>query len=347
MLIAKTGQINPMCLQWVHGSRTVVMPSFSNARRTALQSSMGPRFSNRGYDRSENSTLRNNSLFNGSTVLEPWLWRVGQGVRQFGFESSMGPRFSNRGYGFPGGAAGVPQRFFNGSTVLEPWLCLFRDARHMENGAVLQWVHGSRTVVMFAARFANPRTSRFFNGSTVLEPWLCLASVPPAPPATKSSMGPRFSNRGYGYLRGGGPFATPALQWVHGSRTVVMQAFRVPEALQPIVFNGSTVLEPWLCSDRSRPRHRAGHIFNGSMVLEPWLWFSHARPLTQLSCNFNGSTVLEPWLCLHRAESALAKPRSSMGPRFSNRGYGLPPAANLHSVKETSMGPRFSNRGYG
>src|SRR5688572_10509943 len=85
----------------------------------------------------------------------------------------MGPRFANRGYRPPAATRAAPSPpAFNGSTVREPWLSWNSSALalHLYN---LQWVHGSRTVVIHCG-----------NQSSAL-------------PATAPSMGPRFANRGY------------------------------------------------------------------------------------------------------------------------------------------------------
>src|SRR5207302_1169153 len=105
----------------------------------------------------------------------------------------MGPRIANRGY--PGRA---PRRVtggrrFNGSTVREPWLSS-NPAIEMRTHVKLQWVHGSRTVVISKQE------------SDFIKKYL-------------ASMGPRFANRGY-------PFHVAVYGPLIGS------------------FNGSTVREP-------------------------------------------------------------------------------------------------------
>src|SRR4051794_14836936 len=60
---------------------------------------------------------------------------------------------------------------FNGSTVREPWLSDSRPQRKRFKHA-LQWVHGSRTVVISPLRLLTN-------------------------PGGIASMGPRFANRGY------------------------------------------------------------------------------------------------------------------------------------------------------
>ncbi len=159
----------------------------------------------------------------------------------------------------------------------------------------LQWVHGPRTVVMSRrpSQCASGRTS--FNGSTVREPWLCAVLTIAKVYGEVASMGPRSENRGYGVLLrlpvGLGQSASmgprsenrgyekrefqlvedkEGLQWVHGPRTVVMDALRMDGVKREECFNGSTVREPWLCVQlQSRVRRRCG--FNGSTVREPWL----------------------------------------------------------------------------
>src|SRR5438270_447151 len=60
-------------LQWVHGSRTVVIIRLRQKSDFSRPASMGPRFANRGYHTSGSDVPRSPSRFNGSTVREPWL----------------------------------------------------------------------------------------------------------------------------------------------------------------------------------------------------------------------------------------------------------------------------------
>src|SRR5437764_514100 len=62
-------------------------------------------------------------------------------------QASMGPRFANRGYRNRDSSPDPSERSFNGSTVREPWLS-FPTAFLFFSGETLQWVHGSRTVVI-------------------------------------------------------------------------------------------------------------------------------------------------------------------------------------------------------
>ena len=113
-------------------------------------------------------------------------------------------------------------------------------------------------------------------------------------------------------------------------------------------FNGSTVREPWLWSNRScapmacerwlqwvhGPRTVVMHAvrmrdtqcsgsFNGSTVREPWLCRASRHAAGDQPCCFNGSTVREPWLCCQRRSRSRLDLRASMGPPSENRGYGI------------------------
>ena len=101
-------------------------------------------------------------------------------------------------------------------------------------------------------RQRNSRKS--FNGSTVREPWLCS-------------------------IRNHGATSLPALQWVHGPRTVVMLADPARSIRDSQRFNGSTVREPWLCATHSLSGPPTAGGFNGSTVREPWLcWRRRTGP---------------------------------------------------------------------
>ena len=206
---------------------------------------MGPRFENRGFDIDFHGLADPQIGFNGSTVREPWFWADRQDTSPRVLGASMGPRFENRG--FVGGRLLVSAA-----------------------GAVLQWVHGSRTVVLLHC-LATLDLRRFrFNGSTVREPWFC-------------SIG------------NGSFWHSAALQWVHGSRTVVLSA----------------------------------------IVADSRAWRSR----------FNGSTVREPWFWRAMLDYIRLFAEASMGPRFENRGFG-DSSARLEHRRQASMGPRFENRGF-
>src|SRR5207302_288319 len=157
---------------------------------------------------------------------------------------SMGPRFANRGYRWQ-----IP-------FVRSVW-------------EVLQWVHGSRTVVIGPSRTIWRGFFTGFNGSTVREPW--LSSAPKEEVERAGALqwvhGSRTVVIDYYRLRKKSctlslqlvhgsrtvviASVTPSfletfclLQWVHGSRTVVIAATVKPEQTIPRGFNGSTVREP-------------------------------------------------------------------------------------------------------
>ncbi len=138
-------------LQWVHGPRTVVIGCMWSACSVSRAASMGPRSENRGYARSKQLT----ACWHEQASMGPRSENRGYAPirrshrRQLGRAASMGPRSENRGY--------------RSST----WRIACRQA-------ALQWVHGSRTVVI----------------------------------ATRSAVEPG---------------ATSTLQWVHGPRTVVIR----------------------------------------------------------------------------------------------------------------------------
>src|SRR5439155_27990 len=132
---------------------------------------------------------------------------------------------------------------FNGSTVREPWLS-FAAEPSWSSAPWLQWVHGSRTVVITALAAGQLQISFASMG-----PRFANRGYPDVKNSKSSrrraSMGPRFANRGYHHLH---PLRAPARPG----------------------FNGSTVREPWL-SPRRRWRGRRPRGFNGSTVREPWL----------------------------------------------------------------------------
>src|SRR5207249_1186785 len=68
------------------------------AEAVHVETSMGPRFANRGYPLGCPLTRTGTAHFNGSTVREPWLSRVVTLVGPSAAGTSMGPRFANRGY---------------------------------------------------------------------------------------------------------------------------------------------------------------------------------------------------------------------------------------------------------
>src|SRR5262249_36905336 len=85
-------------LQWVHGSRTVVMLAEASRRLVDdAGASMGPRFSDRGY-------VEGPSRKRGSLELQLVPGSVTVVMRESLFDelpsisASMGPRFSDRGY---------------------------------------------------------------------------------------------------------------------------------------------------------------------------------------------------------------------------------------------------------
>ena len=261
------------------------------------RASMGPRSENRGYDPVGNTQGQGvGGRFNGSTVREPWLWSRPPCRSAETSAASMGPRSENRGYAFTQS-------------------CLVPCA------ALLQWVHGPRTVVMRTVRSTNDRR-------------VCNAS-----------MGPRSENRGYVHRRrrcrqrpgrfNGSTVREPWL-WT--------QSQTETDAGAPS-FNGSTVREPWLCPKKGEclglsvaasmgPRsenrgyglvpHRAGAHHGG-------LQWVHGPRTVVMPCQtcgaspehprFNGSTVREPWLCVLDQHRRLHPAHASMGPRSENRGY--------------------------
>src|SRR5262249_2718229 len=84
-------------LQWVHGSRTVVICRFAFASENLLVASMGPRFENRGY-LNRAVRLAYQALLqwvHGSRTVVIILDRANWLASR---KASMGPRFENRGY---------------------------------------------------------------------------------------------------------------------------------------------------------------------------------------------------------------------------------------------------------
>ncbi len=162
-------------LQWVHGPRTVVIEVRTAERRRIVRgASMGPRSENRGYAwYCYRSRSRIKPGFNGSTVREPWLCCTattnaevrdcfnGSTVREPWLCHEIGGLTDCRANGFNGSTVREPwlslvatvgssarHRCFNGSTVREPWLSQMPPVVLHGDSALLQWVHGPRTVVM-------------------------------------------------------------------------------------------------------------------------------------------------------------------------------------------------------
>ena len=132
----------------------------------------------------------------------------------------MGPRFENRGYYNREYArrrrSSVLQWVHGSRTVVNPE---YADCPLLPHR--LQWVHGSRTVVNAGASERFGPVVWGFNGSTVREPWLI------SPPASTPATRPRWLQWVHGSRTVVNPAAMarrrsiPSLQWVHGSRTVV------------------------------------------------------------------------------------------------------------------------------
>ncbi len=137
-----------------------------------------------------------------------------------------------------------------------------------------------------------------FNGSTVREPWLWGHQPQTHHAAHRLQWvhGPRTVVM---HIISGKLTTRLKLQWVHGPRTVVMKIMATSSlVLLCPSFNGSTVREPWLCSQERMYLSASMRCFNGSTVREPWL----CSVSLLLTCKFtrpgfNGSTVREPWLC--------------------------------------------------
>ena len=303
---------------------------------------MGPRSSDRGYVK--------------------WV-RTGLGRVEV---ASMGPRSSDRGYAPARMATTAGWSSFNGSTVLRPWLCF--NATHVEPLPVeLQWVHGPQTVVMCGPDWFSTAADalQWVHGpQTVVMPVKLI--VPPlGPPA---SMGPRSSDRGYGWRLGTSPRRSPRFNgstvlrpwlwpWFGGETEPLFRASMGPRSSDrgygafPVGskrlgtrFNGSTVLRPWLWRGVLSVPADLERGFNGSTVLRPWLCFDFGFQQIAIP-RFNGSTVLRPWLC----PPALAFPSRRRklqwvhGPQtvVMLAGLGL-----LGQRNRASMGPRSSDRGY-
>src|SRR5256885_707446 len=96
----------------------------------------------------------------------------GSGPVSLGMVALMGSRFANRGYSLPLGRGIPAEGCFNGSTVRKPWLFAYNSTLATTAAPVLQWVHGSQTVVI--AGHTHQTIGNVF-----------------------ASMGPRFANRGY------------------------------------------------------------------------------------------------------------------------------------------------------
>ena len=135
--------------------------------------------------------------------------------------------------------------------------------------ALLQWVHGPRTVVRAAAG-ESPWNGHRFNGSTAREPWLgtFVALTIERLQRLQWVHGPRTVVR---LLLLGALLLLAALQWVHGPRTVVRHLPRVR-----IV--ASRVKLQWVHGPRTVVRDnvrqqldRKWRGFNGSTAREPWL----------------------------------------------------------------------------
>src|SRR5437870_4506361 len=133
---------------------------------------MGPRFANRGYQQNMEKEYGSKKGASMGPRFANRGYLPHQAKALFAGLASMGPRFANRGYPLVGAPSGPASQRFNGSTVREPWL-----SAHSEYEAIGRY---------------------------------------------QASMGPRFANRGYhpGWWYSG--TSTPPLQWVHGSRTVVI-----------------------------------------------------------------------------------------------------------------------------
>ena len=238
---------------------------------------MGPRFASRGYRMGVSEPSRRTVSFNGSTAREPWYRSEARRYTRWCQRASMGPRLASRGYRTIRARHDVHRVWsFNGSTVREPWLSATREPSPASqtlcfNGSTVRepWYRAR-------ARYRSGARAIRFNGSTVREPWLSRRCVMPG-----SATGHR-------------------LQWVHGSRTVVIgrRCEWPAPALQvasmgprfasrgyrrrqlelfidrPRRFNGSTVREPWYRPDCTGCRSLSDARFNGSTVREPWLSMS-------------------------------------------------------------------------
>src|SRR5947199_139819 len=133
-------------------------------------------------------------------------------------------------------------------------------------------------------------------------------------------MGPRFTNRGYRPRRPVLAAGGARLQWVHGSRTVVIGWYD-PE-------NGQFVgWLQWVHGSRTVVISRSDSA-NGSTLGLQWVHGSR--------------TVVIPEAPKARYDSRPA----SMGPRFTNRGYRRALTRFRTACTKASMGPRFTNRGY-
>ena len=288
-------------LQWVHGSRTVVIDNDeANETNSAkmLQWVHGSRtvvIGSRHF-----AGWRPRTRFNGSTVREPWLscgrlsrlrsvpeasmgprfanrgYRVKQGLFGHLAEASMGPRFANRGYRHLSLLAAYPpeRQGFNGSTVREPWLSLsWQLSKKGRNG---------------------------FNGSTVREPWLSVDE-------------PIF------------PMTLKALQWVHGSRTVVIGVIaKLEQTWVRLASMGPRFANRGYRSNHARNR-RERQSFNGSTVREPWLsipatFERNLKPALQWVHGSRTAVIVR----VSDAVSVIFPMAASMGPRFANRGYRRP-----------------------
>src|SRR2546427_292363 len=100
----------------------------------------------------------------------------------------------------PVAAVTAGRRWFHGFTVCEPWLSEFF---HLDDAVELEASMGPR--------FANRGYLAYLGEGGRMHP---------------ASMGPRFANRGYLAMSVMSGAKLMALQWVHGSRTVVIQGLR-------------------------------------------------------------------------------------------------------------------------
>ena len=147
-------------------------------------------------------------------------------------------------------------------------------------------------------RPTKPTRRRCFNGSTVREPWLSDPDTSRGGGQEHASMGPRFANRGYrvGGYPGYGLFQK--LQWVHGSRTVVIALNKgcsgTWRKLQWVHGSRTVVIVIFLCWRHIRRNARA----------------SMGPRFANRGYRCHGN-------CRRRGGMA------SMGPRFANRGYRL------------------------
>ncbi len=209
--------------------------------------------------------------------------------------ASMGPRSENRGYLRVPRAGKHRMHCFNGSTVREPWL-LTRISAARTTRARLQWVHGPRTVVIYASlthcvpddgASMGPRSENrgYFLGVEV--------EVSAAPNA---SMGPRSENRGYSADPLWPGSTQRKLQWVHGPRTVV------------IIIDGRTRVKICKASMGPRSENRGYSKYGGFLLADG------TASMGPRSENRGYCAEQAKWHDLGRLDA-------SMGPRSENRGY--------------------------